>query len=135
MQALRFKRIRPERAPYRRTDVLLASTVRAYDDVVIAPMHGFANAAAYYAATSAGQFLPGIAVPTLMIHAEDDPMVPAFTLKPALENKSPFVHNVWTAEGGHVGFVEGFEEDGWTRNGAIAKALHFFQTGSPDRRL
>ena len=42
----------------------------------MAPRNGFAGAADYYARCSAQGFLPTIAVPTLVMHALDDPWIP-----------------------------------------------------------
>ena len=54
-----------------------ARTVVDFDEAITAPRNGWRDAGEYYAANSSGQYLPNIAVPTLVIHAIDDPMVPA----------------------------------------------------------
>lgn len=86
--------------------VRTARRLEEYDDVVTAPLHGWANAADYYAACSSGPALGQIARPTLLITAEDDPLAPASNL-PAGVDTNPALTVVRTAHGGHVGFVAG----------------------------
>ncbi len=81
-------------------------TIRGFDDVVTAPLHGFRDAAHYYAESSSGPHLHRIRRPTLLLSAEDDPMIPAAT-HPRDLGANPLVHPVVTARGGHVGFVSG----------------------------
>lgn len=54
-----------------------APTLFAVDDAFTAPHHGFKNADDYYHKVSAAHYLGGIELPTLLIHARDDPFVPA----------------------------------------------------------
>jgi predicted alpha/beta-fold hydrolase len=53
-----------------------------FDELYTAPRNGFRDAADYYARSSAGPLLHRIEVPGLVIHAADDPFIPAepFTL-------------------------------------------------------
>jgi hypothetical protein len=77
-----------------------------FDDAVTAPLHGFRDVHDYYARASCRQFLAGIAVPTLILHAEDDPFVPAHAIPNAAE-LSATVSLELAARGGHVGFITG----------------------------
>jgi len=77
-----------------------------YDDLVVAKLHGFANADDYYQKSSARQFLKTIAIPTLIIQAFDDPFMTPDVL-PHLDELSPAVQLEITQGGGHVGFVAG----------------------------
>lgn len=82
-----------------------ARSLRDFDDVVTAPLHGFRDAADYYARSSAKAFLGGIRVPTLMINSGNDPFLPVSALpKPA--QMAPAVQVEVPANGGHVGFYE-----------------------------
>ncbi|MBB3189131.1 hydrolase [Halomonas cerina] len=80
-------------------------SLRAYDDAITAPLHGFADAEDYYRRASAGPLLGDLELPTLLIHADDDPFMP-----PALFARLPApafpVHVEVAHHGGHVGFVE-----------------------------
>ena len=55
---------------------MAARTVLEFDDVFVAQRNGFGTADRYYAINSARQFLPKISVPTLVVHARDDPWIP-----------------------------------------------------------
>jgi predicted alpha/beta-fold hydrolase len=80
-------------------------SIREFDDKFTAPLFGFGDAANYYATQSAGNFLKSIRIPTLVITAQDDPLVPfsiyshdAFKTNPALGLLAP-------QHGGHLGFL------------------------------
>lgn len=84
-----------------------ARTIREFDEVVTAPLNGFSGAAEYYERCSSTGFLSEISVPTLMLHAEDDPFLPrdAIPEREARENGS--LHLELVEKGGHVGFLGG----------------------------
>lgn len=80
-------------------------TVRQFDELYTAPHGGFSDAEDYYAKASALPLLSKIRVPTLILHARDDPVVP---LAPSLSTEvsaNPNVLVVTPHRGGHVGFV------------------------------
>ncbi len=77
--------------------------MREFDESFTAPVCGFASAEAYYAHSSAKQYLPVIAVPTLIIAAQDDPLIPFDPFKDAV--LSPAVQLLAPKYGGHMGFV------------------------------
>lgn len=79
--------------------------LRTFDDVVTAPMHGFDGATHYYAVASCRQYLAGIRVPTLILHAQDDPFQSRAAI-PGPEELSTSVELHLTRHGGHVGFVQ-----------------------------
>ncbi|HSP78906.1 MAG TPA: alpha/beta fold hydrolase, partial [Myxococcaceae bacterium] len=81
-----------------------ARSLRAFDDAFTAPLHGFRDAAHYYAEASSGPHLHAIRRPTLLLSAQDDPMIPASTL-PRDVSGNPHLELVITEHGGHVGFV------------------------------
>lgn len=83
-----------------------ARTLAEFDDAVTAPLHGFAGAADYYARSSAGPRLGTIAVPTLLLHALNDPFLPAAAL-PRADALPPSIVLETPRHGGHVGFVHG----------------------------
>jgi predicted alpha/beta-fold hydrolase len=100
-------------------------TVWEYDDVVVGPMHGFGDAAGYYAAASSGPRLRALQCPALILQAEDDPMVPAASVRPFMEGAP--VESVFTRRGGHVGFVADLREASWVENWAVRQALDFLE--------
>jgi hypothetical protein len=79
---------------------------RAFDDRVTAPLHGFRDACHYYTVSSCRQYLAGIRVPTLVLHARDDPFLTPAAI-PGPGEVSPAVDVELSACGGHVGFVGG----------------------------
>jgi predicted alpha/beta-fold hydrolase len=87
--------------------VYRASTLRTFDDLLTAPVHGFSDAEEYYAACSSTRFLEGVRVPTLLLHAEDDPFLPRACIprKEATSNRA--LNLLLHSGGGHVGFLEG----------------------------
>lgn len=78
--------------------------IKDWDDRIVAPRHGFANAADYYARMSVASRLPELRVPALLLNSELDPMVPARTVRPALECQAPNLQVRWLSRGGHVAF-------------------------------
>ncbi len=82
------------------------SSLRAFDDRITAPMHGFRDALDYWQRSSAKPLLPDIRVPTLILHARNDPFLPASAL-PTLAEVSPTVLLDYPASGGHAGFLSG----------------------------
>ena len=90
-------------------------TLPLFDHYVTARLHGFEGADDYYTKCSSRQFLPSIKTPTLIIHAADDPFIPAAAI-PSPPELSPQVTLELTHAGGHVGFISGtspFKPDYW----------------------
>lgn len=81
-------------------------SLNMFDNAYTAPLHGFADAQDYYARSSALPYLAHIALPTLIINAQNDPFFPAAHL-PRAEQVSPAVTLVQPQHGGHAGFVGG----------------------------
>jgi predicted alpha/beta-fold hydrolase len=126
--AREFARQHPERAHYQPHQVKRVSTFRHYDSTIIVPMHGFGDVDEYYAAASAGPWLAHITVPTLLVHADDDPMVPGSTVRPWLAKASEAVRVELTPNGGHLGWVSGFDEADWITGWSMKCALSFLAT-------
>ncbi len=84
-----------------------AGTLRAFDDAVTAPLHGFRDATDYYEASSSAAFLSGIRVPTLLLQSRDDPFLPPAMIPLDAMEANPVLVPALTARGGHVGFLEG----------------------------
>jgi len=123
--AREFARQHPDLAHYRPEDVKRLSTFRHYDSSVIVPMHGFSDVDTYYAAASPGPWLGLIRVPSLLVHAEDDPMVPGSTVRPWLADASTSLRVELTPHGGHLGWVAGFDEASWITGYSMKRALSF----------
>lgn len=80
-------------------------TIYEFDDLVTARAFGFGTADHYYATQSSGQFIPFIRVPTLMVQAMDDPMIPFRVYQEARVGANPNVNLLAVPHGGHLGFI------------------------------
>lgn len=86
---------------------LEARTLRDFDEIVTAPLHGFRNAADYYERCSSLPFLSTIRIPTLLLQAKDDPFHPVSPEENNAVRGNPWLHAGFVERGGHVGFVGG----------------------------
>ncbi len=84
-----------------------ARTLREFDDVVTAPLHGFRDADDYWHRASSAPWLAHIRVPTLLINSRNDPFLPEAALAAATRTAAHGVVLEFPSQGGHVGFVEG----------------------------
>jgi uncharacterized protein len=75
-----------------------------FDHLYTAALHGFEGAEDYYARNSSKHFVEHIAIPTLIINALNDPLVPAASLPQDLIARLPHVWLELTEAGGHCGF-------------------------------
>ena len=83
-----------------------ARNLRDYDNLVTAPLHGFTSADDYYRQSSSRQFLQHICIPTLIIHAADDPFMTPQSIPGAHELSDSITFEL-SQQGGHIGFVTG----------------------------
>jgi uncharacterized protein len=100
---------------------LRARTFAEYDQVVTAPLGGFAGAADYWVRASCAPWLPRVRRPALLLNALDDPFVPPEAL-PEVRTLPPWIVAELTPRGGHVGFIEGrwpWTADSWAERRAI----------------
>jgi len=80
------------------------ATIRDWDQHIVAPRFGFRGADHYYGESSVAPRLGRIEVPSLVVAAEHDPMIPKETLLPILSGARPPLEVRWIDRGGHVGF-------------------------------
>lgn len=83
-----------------------ARTLREFDNLVTAPLHGFLDVDDYWTRASSKPWLSRIAVPTLLLNARNDPFLPAAALPVAMD-VSAAVTTLFPDQGGHVGFLSG----------------------------
>jgi len=83
-----------------------AATFGAFDQLVTAPLHGYASVEDYWTRASSKPHLRQIAKPTLILNAQNDPFLPPRAL-PRADQVSPQVELDFPPHGGHVGFVSG----------------------------
>lgn len=117
---------RLERFPgiYDAEKVRASRTLREFDNVVTAPLHGFRDTDDYWTRSSSKPLLASIRVPTLIVNARDDPFLPEAAL-PTQDQVSSAVTLEFTQRGGHVGFVSGAFPGNidWLPR----RVLHFFE--------
>ncbi|MDX1497631.1 MAG: hydrolase [Salinisphaeraceae bacterium] len=76
----------------------------SYDDAITAPLHGFRDVEHYYTEASSIGYLRDIRVPTLALHALDDPFMSPEVV-PREDQLSDTVTIELSEHGGHVGFI------------------------------
>ncbi len=87
-----------------------ARTLHEFDDLYTAPVSGFGSAANYYRLASSKPLLGAIRKPTLLIAADDDPLIPRdiFNDLPPRD----FLELLIAPGGGHLGFIGRAGSDG-----------------------
>ncbi len=101
------------------------STIREFDDHYTAPCGGYGNAANYYERASSFNYLKQLRIPTLIISAEDDPLVPIDSFR-EIKSIAPDIELLITEHGGHGGFFQMLNEKEkafdqyWAENRVVA---------------
>lgn len=85
-------------------EVRQTRTFVEFDSMVIAPRYGFVDAWDYYQTVSVGPHLAKLEIPTLLVAAEEDPMVPAASLENHLPRSNSFLLCRRSRRGGHLSF-------------------------------
>lgn len=101
-------------------------TLREFDDLYTAPMHGYLNALDYWTRAASLPLLRSIRTPTLALNARNDPLVPEASL-PGSRDASGDVLLHQPAQGGHAGFVTGMFPG--SLHWLPARLLRFFGQG------
>lgn len=101
-----------------------AKNFKEFDDASTAPIYGFDSAEDYWAKASSLPFLHAIHVPTLLVQAQDDPILSESCYPNHIAAQSKYLYLERPEYGGHVGFM-GHSEDGhyWSE----IRALEFLQ--------
>jgi predicted alpha/beta-fold hydrolase len=103
------------------------TTLFDYDDAIVGPRNGFAGADDYYRRCSAKAFLPAIDQPVLVVHAEDDPWIPADSYRLPVWEEKPNLRLLMPSGGGHVGFHAADHPVPWHER----RILEFFESVQP----
>ncbi|QMW04358.1 YheT family hydrolase [Spirosoma foliorum] len=97
-------------------------SVREFDNTFTAPMNGFRDVEDYYTRSSSLQFIPTIAIPTLLINAKNDPFLSPECFPETLARELPNVWMEFPEQGGHCGFPakdEGIQGIYWSEKRAV----------------
>lgn len=81
------------------------NTIYDFDNQFTSVSFGFGTAERYYATQSAQNFLDGIRVPTLVVQAKDDPLIPFRVYDHPAFERNPCLTLVAVEHGGHLGFL------------------------------
>jgi predicted alpha/beta-fold hydrolase len=87
-----------------RVAIVASRSIWEFDHSFTAPRNGYNGAEDFYERNAALRFLDGVAVPTLIIHALDDPWIPPGAYLAYDWRRNPNVVPLITPRGGHVGF-------------------------------
>ncbi len=98
-----------------------------FDNRFTAPLHGFIDAADFYAQASANKYLPDIDIPVLLVNAKNDPMLPESCYPVELAEKHSSFYLEMPEKGGHVGFSQAGSKVNW----AEQRALEFVSNPLP----
>ncbi|WP_263358869.1 YheT family hydrolase [Acidicapsa ligni] len=90
---------------YTAQDIGPIRSIREFDDRITARFSGFTGADDYYSQSSAARVVAQIAIPTLVLHALDDPFIRMTPGTRSLLMANPFVDFVETTHGGHCAFL------------------------------
>ncbi|HTL47535.1 MAG TPA: alpha/beta fold hydrolase [Verrucomicrobiae bacterium] len=96
--------------------VLKCTTFREFDEEVTARLNHFHSALHYWTESSSARYLDSIRVPTLLIHAADDPFFEGRYLPLKAIESNASLRLCLVSRGGHLGFVSGkwpWRQDLW----------------------
>jgi len=119
-RVLTKKKLYPEL--YDVSEINLVRTIRDFDDRFTAVAHGFASADDYYDKASSIHLIDRIRIPTLIIHAQDDPFIPFAPLERSSARANPYILLIATENGGHVAFIAAdpdHEDRFWAENRVV----------------
>lgn len=108
-------------------------SLREFDENITALYSGFSSASDYYYRASAARVLEKIAVPTLILHATDDPFIRFTEESTSKIAANPNISYLETAHGGHCAFLEDPDpRRGYDGYWAEETLLHFLLAASCD---
>ena len=94
-------------------------TMWEFDDMYTAPDGGYRHAEDYYAQSAAESRLRSIAIPTLIITAQDDPFIPYRMFQHSSLHDNHLITLLAPPQGGHCGFFQAHqssEDPFWAEN-------------------
>jgi hypothetical protein len=100
-------------------------SIREFDDIITAPYSGFNDADDYYYRAAAARVVDKIAVPTLVIHAKDDPFIRILPETREKLEANPRVTLIEPDHGGHCAFLA--QPNGYDGRWAEQRVVEFFK--------
>lgn len=118
-------------APTPLEHVRRATTFRAYDALTVVPRYGFADVDDYYTRACASRVLGSIELPTLVVCARHDPMLPWQIAEAVRPTFSKAISFRWAERGGHAGFPRDLNLDERAPLGLEAQVHAWLERNGP----
>jgi uncharacterized protein len=94
-----------------------------FDDHYSAPVNGYLDADDFYHKASAIHFMPSLTIPTLLLNAQNDPLLSPECFPHELAGQMPSLFVETPSKGGHVGFMVSDDEHTYAERRALSFAL------------
>lgn len=107
--------------------IMEAKNLWEFTERCTVPLHGFKNINDYILKVQASSYLHKIKTPTLLINADNDPLLTKECYPTALAKKSNYFHLEIPIGGGHVGFCENLKDK---HNWLEKRAVNYFLKGA-----
>jgi predicted alpha/beta-fold hydrolase len=107
-------------------------SLREFDDKIVARYCGFRDADDYYYRAAGARVVDGIAVPTLILNAADDPFIRILPETRARIRANPHIDFVETEHGGHCAFLS--QDPGEDIHWAEATVIRYLQFATSEGR-
>eukprot|EP00871_Galdieria_phlegrea_P005326 jgi/Galph1/5795/GphlegSOOS_G4502.1 len=109
---------------FNRDKLIHATTIAELDDYYISPIFGFKGKEDYYRQCGGEAFLFQVRAFLLVVNAKNDPIVDTESLPTEDSIKNDWVKLVYTQDGGHCGYFNGFYHKSYLAE-EIARFLNF----------
>ena len=107
--------------------IMEAKNLWEFTERCTVPMHGFKNIDDYNKQVQASTYIKSLKTPTLLINADNDPLLTKECYPTELAKKSKFFHLEIPIGGGHVGFCEDIKaEHNWLEK----RVVNYFLKGA-----
>ena len=106
---------------YRSDNIGPVRSIREFDQKIVAPHCGFSDADDYYYRAASARVIDGIAVPTLVLRAADDPFIRLIPETRKRIAANPNIELIEPRHGGHCAFLSRRSPDGvhWAETAVI----------------
>lgn len=84
-----------------------------FDEYFSAPINGFKDAQDFYDQASSINYIEGIQIPTLLVNAQNDPILTPSCFPTAIAHNHPYLFLETPRRGGHVSFVVSNQLHSW----------------------
>jgi hypothetical protein len=118
-------------AVYRIDKIGPIRSIREFDQKIVARYCGFRDADDYYYRAASARVIDRIAVPTLILCAEDDPFIRLNRETRALIAANPFIDFVETRHGGHCAFLAHRSASVHWAEATVVRYLQAVAAGAP----